>query len=161
LENLCFHFDGKRIDNKEYQVLDLKNELKEVKLEALVLPNGKAKIVLNEITDILYEYKLWKSLKIIVTDTTNINTGINNEIATQLQKLYAEKKLEKPQFIGCQHHIHERVLRLSMDSEFGEKSTSPNIEYPFIQVLLSVYEKLKMQFTNVVENIKKTKRWIN
>jgi len=37
-------------------VLVLKNELKEVKLEALVLPNGKAETVLNGITAILDEY---------------------------------------------------------------------------------------------------------
>ena len=43
-----------------------------------------------------------------------------------------------------------------MDAEFGRKSTSPNIEYPFIQVLLSDYEKLKMQFTNGVEDIIET-----
>ena len=73
---------------------------------------------------------------------------LNNGIVTQLQRLYAEKKLEKPQFIGCQHPILDLVLRLSMDIEFSGKSTSPNIEYSFIQVLLSDYKKLKMQFTN-------------
>jgi len=52
LENWCLHLDGKRIDNKEYHVLVLKSELKEVKLEALVLPNEKAETILNGITAI-------------------------------------------------------------------------------------------------------------
>ena len=45
-----------------------------------------------------------------------------------------------------------------MDAEFDGKSTYPNIKYPFIQVLLSDYEKFKMHFTNDVEDVKKTKR---
>ena len=53
-------------------MLVLKNKLKEVKLKALVLPNGKAETVLNGITAIFDEYKLWKSLKMIVKNTTNL-----------------------------------------------------------------------------------------
>src|SRR5277367_3934507 len=45
LENWSLHFDGKRIDDQEYQVLVLKNERNEVKLEALDLSNGKADTV--------------------------------------------------------------------------------------------------------------------
>jgi len=50
-------------------------------------------------------------------------------------------------------------LTACFDAEFGGKSTSLNIEYPFIQVLLSDYEKLKMQFTNGVDDIIETGGW--
>ncbi|CAI9716088.1 Hypothetical predicted protein [Octopus vulgaris] len=58
LENWSVHFDGKRIDDQEYQVLVLKNEQGEVKLEALQLPNGKTDAVVKGITSVLDEYNL-------------------------------------------------------------------------------------------------------
>ena len=92
LENWSLHFDGKRMDDQEYQVLVLKNERKEVKLEALDLPNGKADTVVKVITAVLDEYNLWKSIKMIVADTTNVNTGRRNGIVIQLQRLFVCSK---------------------------------------------------------------------
>ena len=159
LENWSLHFDGKRIDDQEYQVLVLKNERKEVKLEALHLPNGKADTVVKGITAVLDEYNLWKSIKMIVADTMNVNTGRRNGIVIQLKRLFAQKKLEEPQFIGCQHHILDRVLRLLMNEELGGNNTSPNIEYPFIPELVKNYEQLKMNFKNGKEEIIETAGW--
>jgi hypothetical protein len=62
------HFDGKRIEGQEFQVVVLKNELREVKLEVLDLPNSKAETVFKGITTVLDEYNLWNSIKMIVTD---------------------------------------------------------------------------------------------
>lgn len=159
LENWSLHFDGKRIDDQEYQVLVLKNEQREVKLEALILPNGKADTVVKGITAVLDEYNLWKSIKMIVADTTNVNTGRRNGIVFQLQRMFAQKNLEKPQFIGCQHHILDRVLRVVMDHELGGNNTSPNIEYPFIPELVKNYEQLKMNFKSGEEEISETAGW--
>ena len=86
-ENWSLHFDRKRINHQEYQVLVLKNEQREVKLQALDLPDGKAGTVVKGITAVLDEYNFWKSIKIIVLDTTSVNTGSRNGIVTQLQKL--------------------------------------------------------------------------
>lgn len=47
LEDSAVHFDGKQINNQEFQVLVLKNERREVKLEALYLPNGKADTIVK------------------------------------------------------------------------------------------------------------------
>ena len=112
-------------------MLVLKNEQREVKLEALDLPNGKADTVVKGITAVLDEYNLWKSIKMIAADTTNVNTGRRNGIFIQLQRLLAGKKLEKSQFVGCQHHVLGRALRLVMDDKLGDNNISPNIEYPF------------------------------
>ena len=43
MEQWSLHFDGKRIEDKEYQVVVLKNERTEVKLGALHLKDGKTK----------------------------------------------------------------------------------------------------------------------
>ncbi|CAI9719510.1 Hypothetical predicted protein [Octopus vulgaris] len=72
LEKWSLHFDGKRIDDQECQVLILKNEQGEVKLEALQLPKGKADTVVKGITADLGEYNLWNCVKMIVADTTSV-----------------------------------------------------------------------------------------
>lgn len=159
LESWSLHFDGKRVSHQEYQVLVLKNEQREVKLQALDLPDGKADTVVKGITTVLDEYNLWKSIKMIVADTTNVNTGRRNGIVSQLQRLFSEKKLEEPQFIGCQHHVLDRVLRVVMDEELGGNNTSPNIEYPFIPELVKNYEQLRMNFKNGKEVITETAGW--
>jgi len=56
----------------------------------------------------------------------------------------AQKYLEEPQFIGCQHHVFDQVLRVLMD--LGANNTSPNIEYPFIVERVNNYEQLKNNF---------------
>ena len=153
------HFDGKHIDNQEYQVLVLKNEQREVKLAALDLPNGKADTVVKGIVAVLDEYNLWKSIKMIVADTTSVNTGRRNGIVVQLQRMFAKKKLEEPQFIGCQHHVLDRVLRIFMDDKIGGNKTSNNIEYPFVQELLKNYDELRNHFKNGKDEITETAGW--
>ncbi|CAI9719997.1 Hypothetical predicted protein [Octopus vulgaris] len=117
------------------------------KLEALKLPNGKADTVVKGITTVLDEYNLWNCVKMIVADTS-VNIGKRNGIIIQLLRLFAQKDLKEPQFIGCQHHIRDRVLRVVMDNELGEKKSSSNIEYTFIPELLKNYEKLQANFNN-------------
>ncbi|CAI9719392.1 Hypothetical predicted protein [Octopus vulgaris] len=95
----------------------------------------------------------------IGADTTSVNTGKRNGIVIQLQKLFAQKGLKEPQFIGCQHHILDRVLHAVMDNELGEKKSSPNIAYTFIPELLSNYEKLQANFNNCDEKITESAGW--
>lgn len=70
----CIHFDGEKIDDKEIQVIVLKNECKEIKLAVLVLDNGKALTLFNGIKEVLNKFNLWNSIKMIVCDTTSVNT---------------------------------------------------------------------------------------
>ena len=95
----------------------------------------------------------------IVADTTNVNTGSRNGIVFQLQRMFAQKNLETPHFIGCQYHILDRVLRVVMDHELGGNNTSPNIEYPFIPELVKNYKQLKMNFKSGEEEISETAGW--
>lgn len=58
LENPTLDSDIKLIDGQKYQVLVLRNKRRVARLEALHLPNGKAGIVVKEISDVLDECNL-------------------------------------------------------------------------------------------------------
>jgi hypothetical protein len=119
-EDWSLHFDGKSLKNLEHQVVVLKNEEKEIRLAALVLPDGKAQTIANGIQSILTEYNLWPAIKMIVSDTTAVNTGKKGGVIVKLQCLFEKRGLLKPTYIGCQHHILDRVLRHVFDSTVGK-----------------------------------------
>lgn len=98
-------------------------------------------------------------MKLIVADTTNMNTGSKNGIAIQLQRPFSQKKLEEAQFIGCQHHVLARVSRVVRNNELGGNNTSHSNEYPFIHELVNNYEQLKKIFKNGKEEIIETSEW--
>ena len=87
----------------------------------------------------------------IVVDTTSVNTERKNGVVVILQQMFTEKRINKPQFISCQHHVLDKIFCLVMDEELGSKTQSPNIEYPFVSQLLKEYEQLKTQFDNGIE----------
>jgi hypothetical protein len=144
----CLHFDGKTIQKKEYQVVVLKNENREVRLAVLELVNGKGETIFNGIKTVLDEYELWPSIKMIVSDTTAANTGRSLGAVTLLQKHFEDMELEKPVFIGCQHHILDTILKHVMNDHFGGSTNSPNISYSFISIITQEYEQLKTSFDN-------------
>ena len=88
----------------------LNNERRKVKLEELVLPNGKAENVLHGITVILDEYNLRKCIKMTFTNTINDITGRKNWVVIQLQQVFAQSNLKYNIYIVCQHHVLDRVL---------------------------------------------------
>ena len=159
LEKWSIHFDGKHIEGFEYQAVVLKNESKEIKLTALKLKDGKAQTIAEGLQDVLEEFNLWGSVVMIVTDTTNVNTGKKTEVVVQLQQMFEEKGHPKLKFISCQHHVLDRVLRVVMDDELHGSTKSPNIEYFFVQDLMSNYDKLKATFSNGKTEIKETGGW--
>ena len=95
-ETWSLHFDGKHIKKREYEVVVLKNENREVKLTVL-------------------EYDLWPAIKIIISDTTSANTGKFLGAVTRLQNQFVQLGLQKPLYIGCQHHVLDTVLKHVMD----------------------------------------------
>lgn len=145
-DDWCLHFDGKKIEKKEVQVIVIKNEFKEIKLAVLVLQSGKAVDIFNGIKQTLNKFDLWKSIQMIICDTTNVNTGKKNGIVTLLQNYYQSMSIPPPQFIGCQHHVLDLVLRHVMDEVLDGKTSSPNISYNFVTELLNNYEDLKRSY---------------
>lgn len=159
LEKWSIHFDGKHIEGIEYQAVVLKNEAKEIKLTALKLKDGKAQTIAEGLQDVLEEFNLWGSIVMIVADTTSVNTGKRTGVVVRLQEMFEEKGHPKPKFISCQHHVLDRVLRVVMDDELHGSTKSPNIEYFFVQDLMSNYDKLKAAFSNGKTEIKETGGW--
>ena len=159
LEKWSIHFDGKHIGGFEHQAVVLKDESKEVKLTALKLKDGKAQTIAEGLQDVVEEFKLWGSVVMIVADTTNVNTGKKTDVVVRLQQMFEEKGHPKPKFISCQHHVLDRVLRVVMDDQFHGSTKSPNIEYFFVQDLMSNHDKLKAAFSNGKTEIKETGGW--
>ena len=147
-QNWCLHFDGKHLDGAEHQAVLLKNESEEVKLTTLKLRNGKADTIAEGLGEVLEEFNLWESVKMIIADTTSVNTGKKSGVVVRLQRMFEQKGFSKPQFVSCQHHVLDRVLRVVMDEELHGTTKSPNIEYFFMKDLLQQYENLTSAFKN-------------
>ena len=160
-DDWVLHFDGKRISGIEYQVLILKNAEKEVKLAILKLGDGKANSIYSGIAEVLDKFQLWSSIKVIISDTTSVNTGSKNGVVSQLQREFERKNLEPVQLIGCQHHVLDTILKHSMNEILDEgKSSSPEIYYKFIVNLQKNYENLKSNFKQGEKICKvKTNKW--
>ena len=74
LEEWCLYFDGKQID-KEVQVVILKKAYREVRIEVLVLSDGKSATIFSALKSIIDDYDLWNFIKVIICDITSVNTG--------------------------------------------------------------------------------------
>lgn len=142
-ETFCLHFDGKNIDNKEYQVVCLKNDRRTLQLGILACDSGSSSDIYKPLKDLLDEYNAWNSIKMVICDTTSVNTGKKNGVVARLQRTFRDKGFDEPQYIGCQHHILDLVLRHVLDFLFPIQSRSPNINYKFIDDILEQYDDLQ------------------
>ena len=158
-EQWSLHFDGKKIEGREFQAVVIKNEKREVKLASMELDDGKAESITNGLADVLTEYDLWGAMKMLVADTTSVNTGKKTGVIVRLQKMFKARGNRAPQFISCQHHVLDRILRWVMDSDLPSTTKSPNIEYFFVSDLMKNYDELKCQFENRSECIKDNVGW--
>ena len=145
-EEWALHFDGRKINNEEIQVVVLKNNLCEVQFAVLSLKNKKAMTIYNGLLEILNEYDLWQSIKVIICNTTSVNTGKLNGVVVRLQRQFEKNGFPVPQYIGCQHHILDLILKHCMDQILGTNTTSPNIGYFFIEEIRNNFKDLQSQF---------------
>lgn len=160
-EQWCLHFDGKNLEG-ERQVIVLKNKIHEIRLAVVSLVNSKADTIFSGIMSVLQHYGILSAIKMIVCDTTNTNTGAMNGVVVKLQANIRHNFGHTPQYIGCHHHVLDRVLRHAMDSVLVGTTSSPNISYPFITQLINDYEYLKNTFSSRADRIEikeETVRW--
>ena len=75
-----------------------------------------------------------------------VNTGKENGVVVKFQKTMSEKGYEKPQFIACQHHILNLVLRHIMDFQLGGSIRSSQLPYNFINEITNSYKVLKANY---------------
>ena len=94
----------------------------------------------------LDQYHLWESIKVIICDTTSVNTGVKNGVVVLIQQKFKEKGIPIPQYIGCQHHVLDLVLKHSIDQILGGKTTFPNTSYDFVHEVSDNYTNLRNDF---------------
>src|SRR6218665_3817405 len=87
-EEFCLNFDWKRIDNKEYQVVCLRNSTRTLNLGVLTCDSGSAENIFIPLQALLDEYNAWRSVKLIISDTTAVNTGHRNGVVARLQRQF-------------------------------------------------------------------------
>ena len=90
-ETFCLHFDGKVILKTEYQVVCLQNENRIINLGILTCKNSSSRVIFEEIKSLMGKYDAWKSIKMIICDTTAVNTGKENGVVVKFQKAMTEK----------------------------------------------------------------------
>ncbi len=74
-EDFCLHFDGKRLQGKEYQVVLLHSSTHTIRLGVLACATSGADDIFDGIKGLLDTYDTWGSIKMIITHTTAVNTG--------------------------------------------------------------------------------------
>ena len=159
-ETWALHFDGKRVKGVEHQVVVLKNKQKEVRLAALVLPDGKGKTISDAIAEIIEEYRAWPYIKMLISDSTNANTGRKKGVITLLQTMFFEKGFPRPQFIGCQHHALDLILKHVMNESLVLATSSPEISYTVFQPLFEKFDELVIEFhQQSCEEVSEEKTW--
>ena len=70
---------------------------------------------------------------------------------TLLQEHCKHLGFTKPQYVGCQHHVLNLILKHFMNEEFCAKTSSPDISYELLN-----YDDLKRNFQQSHVRIKKT-----
>ena len=95
-------------------------------------------------------YDAWSSIQMIITDTTAVNTGHKNGVVKKIQTEMLKNGLLEPQYIGCQHHILDRILMHILDFFIKTVSRNPCVNYDFVDEVLQKYAVLKLEYSGDV-----------
>lgn len=153
LDEWVLHFDGKIINKKERQVIVVKNSTKEYRLAVVTLENGRSNTIYCALKEVLNDYDLWGYVKMIISDTCNVNIGNKTGVVVQAQRDFIAQGYDAPQFIGCQHHILDRILKLTMDELLISNSSNPMISYKFMDELIQNYDSLVDSYEQNQDNL--------
>ena len=145
-KKFCLRFDGKRIGKKEYEVICHTSPTRSVNLSAVCCDSGSSECIFTQIKKIIDEFDAWSSIQMIICDTTSVNTGRKNGIVIRLQKEFESKGFQKPQYIGCQNHVLDLILRHLLDFNFPTASKKTEINNSFVDDVLNDYEKLQNEY---------------
>ena len=151
-DQYCLHFDGKRLGGEEYQVVLLKNSEAEIKLSILKCENGSAKDIHRELHSLINDYDAWRNIRMIICDTTAVNTGHLNGIVKLIQDDFITKGFQKPQYIGCQHHVLDLLLKHVMNFLIPGSTTKPELTYSFIENISKNYKFLQDEYNKTAKD---------
>ena len=87
----------------------MQNKKRQIKLAVVKCVSSKAADIYQEIKSVLDKFNAWKSIVMIISDTTAVNTGKKNGVIINIQKGRAEMSFTFPQFVSCQHHVLDRM----------------------------------------------------
>ena len=79
------------MEGKEMQVICLQNVRRNIKLAAVSCESGKANDIFDSIQEVLNHYDAWSSIKIIITNTTAVSTGQQNDLVKRFRTQYVQK----------------------------------------------------------------------
>ena len=139
----CLHFDGKKVQGEEYQVVVLRNPSNEIKLGILRCETGSSKHIYEELRQLINDYNAWKNICMIICDTTAVNTGRLQGVVKLIQDDFMKNGFMKPQYIGCQHHILDLLVKHVMNFLIPEATTKPDLNYSFIDKIVESYIPLQ------------------
>ena len=142
----CLQLDGKRLKGEEYQVVLLKNMTTEIKLGIVKCESSSAKAIHKELHQIIDEYNAWENIVMIICDTTAVNTGRLHGIVKLIQDDVLSKGFQKPQYIGCQQHVLDLLLKHVMNFLIQEPKSKPELNYSFIDKLTRNYVALQADY---------------
>ena len=77
---------------------------------------------------------------------TAVNTAKENGVVVKFQKVMSEKGCKKSQFVACQHHILDLILRHIMDFQLEGSTRSLQLPYDFINEITNNYKVLKANY---------------
>ena len=135
-----------KIEREEYQVVLLKNITTEIKLGIVKCESDSAKSIQKELHQIIDEYNAWENIVMIICNTTSVNTGRLLGIVKLTQDDVLSKGFQKPQYIGCQHHALDFLLKLVMNFRIQEPTSKPELNYSFINKLTGNYVALQADY---------------
>jgi len=150
-KTFCIHFDGKRLSNIEYQVVCFQSPTRCIKLGILKCESGSSMHVFEAIEDLLDQYEAWGSIKMIICDTTAVNTGRLNGVVVRLQRKITNLGFVEPQYIGCQHHILDLILRHTLNFFVPTITQKPNLNYKFVDEISENYNILQASYKSEIE----------
>jgi len=146
-QNFALHFDGKKVNREEFQVICLQSKDTLLKLGCVQCKGQSSKDIFEAIVEKLEEFDCFKQIKLIICDTTSVNSGCKNGVVVRLQQHFESLGLMKPQYLGCQRHILDRILRILMDNTLMQSSKKPSINYPFVDQIIENYAVLQANYT--------------
>ena len=82
----------------------------------------------------------------IICDTTAVNTRKIDGIVVQFQKEMEAHGFARPQFLGCQHHILDLILKKVLDNFVSCRSATPCFDYKFVNDITENYEFLQKEY---------------
>lgn len=139
------------MDDQEYQVVSVQSPQRQLKLGIVKCASGSSNHIYAAIKSLLDDFDAWSSIQMIVCDTTPVNTGRLNGVVVQIQKEVMRKGFPEPQYVGCQHHILDRILKHVLDFFIQNQSQKPTLNYEFIDEVLQMYVNLQQNYKGEVE----------